>query len=443
MYLPFWQDLLQLLEGSLRREAICLWLTPLTPVLISDDKLILEAPNCIHERIVRQRYLDTMRRAARALRGKELRIDFVLASEDREKPEPGLDRFHSKARPRKPSHLATLNPSYTFQNFIVGSCNRTPYSAALAAARKPGRKHNPLFITGGVGLGKTHLVQAIGAETIADKKRSLIYIPSDRLMDVLMEAFKNREIGSVRRKLSSVDILLIDDIHSLSGKNQIQEEFYSIFNALYKNKSQVVLTSDRPPKEIPRLHQRLTSRFEAGLIVQLTPPTLKTRTRIIEQKAGLLGLTLPRSIVMLLASRIRTNIRRIEGALNKIAAHATIWGNVPDEDGVERLLQDGLFDGDDQSITIRVIQQKVADHFQLKIGILLGHGRSERIVFPRQIAMYLCRKLISSPYADIAAAFSGRDHTTAIHSFRTIEGLLQINTEARETVDSLITAIKA
>jgi len=443
MHLPFWRDLLQVLEGSLSRDAIRLWLAPLTPVLISDDKLILETPNCIHERIVRQRYLDTMRCAAHALRGKELLIDFVLVSGGQEKPEPQPNRFRSAARPRKPSPLVTLNPSYTFQNFIVGSCNRTPYSAALAAARTPGKKHNPLFITGGVGLGKTHLVQAIGAETIAEKKRSLIYIPSDRLMDILMEAFKNREIGSVRRKLSSVDILLIDDIHSLSGKNQIQEEFFFIFNTLYQKKSQVVLTSDRPPREIPRLHQRLATRFEAGLIVQLAPPALRTRTRIIEQKAGLLGLTLPRSIVMLLASRIRTNIRRIEGALNKIAAHATIWGNVPDEEGVEQLLQDGLFDGNDQSVTIRVIQQKVADHFQIKIGTLLGHGRSERIVFPRQIAMYLCRKLISSPYADIAAAFSGRDHTTAIHSYRTIEGLLQSNTEARETVDSLITAIGA
>jgi chromosomal replication initiator protein len=443
MHLPFWRDLLQLLEGSLSKEAIRLWLDPLKPVLISDDKLILEAPNCIHERIVRQRYLGSMRRAARALRGRALLIDFVLVSGDREKPEPNTDRFAAAPRQRKPSRLATLNPNYTFQNFVIGSCNRAPYSAALATARTPGRKHNPLFITGGVGLGKTHLVQAIGAETLAEGKHSLVYIPSDRLMDVLMEAFKNREIGSVRRKLSSVSILLIDDIHSLSGKNQIQEEFFSIFNALYKKKSQVVLTSDRPPREIPRLHQRLASRFEAGSIVQLNPPTLKTRTLIIEQKARLLGLTLPRGIVMLLASRIRTNIRRIEGALNKIAAHATIWGSVPDEEGVEQLLQDGLFDGDDQSITIRAIQQKVADHFQIKIGVLLGHERSGRIVFPRQIAMYLCRKLISSPYADIAAAFSGRDHTTAIHSYRTIEGLLQSNTEARETVDSLVTAIRA
>lgn len=443
MHLPFWRDLLQLLEGSLSGEAIRLWLDPLRPVLISNDKMVLEAPNCIHERIVRQRYLDAMRRAARALSGKELLIDFVLVSGDGGGPTPRPDRLPSIARPQKPSCIAALNPSYTFQNFIIGSCNRAPYSAALAAARNPGRKHNPLFITGGVGLGKTHLIQAIGAEILAEEKHSLVYVPSDRLMDVLMEAYKNREIGGVRRKLSSVQVLLIDDVHSLSGKNQIQEEFFSIFDALYRKRSQVVLTSDRPPRDIPHLHQRLVSRFEAGLIVQLAPPALKTRVLIIEQKARLLGLALPRGIVMLLASRIRTNVRRIEGALNKIAAHATFWGGLPDEEGVEELLQDGLFDGDGQSITIRAIQQKVADHFQIKIGALLGHERSGRIVFPRQIAMYLCRKLISSPYADIAAAFSGRDHTTAIHSYRTIEGLLQSNTEARETVDGLITAIRS
>jgi len=434
---------LQLLEGSLSRDAIRLWLSPLTPLLISDDKLVLEVPNCIHERIVRQRYLDAMRRAAHALSGKTLLIDFVLVSGGQTAPEPQPTRLPSMARQRKPSYLATLNPNYTFQNFVIGSCNRGPCSAALSAARKPGKKHNPLFITGGVGLGKTHLLQAIGAQTLAEGTHSFICIPSDRLMDVLMEAFKNREIASVRSRLSSVHILLIDDIHSLSGKNQIQEEFFTIFTALCQKRGQIVITSDRPPREIPRLHQRLVSRFEAGSVMQLTPPTLKTRILIIERKARLLGLALPPRIIMLLASRIRTNIRRMEGALNRIAAHATLSGSIPDEEGVEQLLQDGLFDGEEHSVTIRAIQQKVADHFQIKIGTLLGHERRGQIVFPRQIAMYLCRKLISSPYADIGAAFSGRDHTTAIHSHRTIEELLPSNTEARETVDALITAIRS
>jgi chromosomal replication initiator protein len=443
MHLSFWRDLLQLLEGSLNRDAIRLWLLPLTPILISDDKLVLEAPNCIHERIVRQRYLDAMRRAARALSGKALLIDFVLVSGGQTAPEAPPTRLPSMARQRKPSHLATLNPNYSFQNFVVGSCNRGPFSAALSAAEKPGRKHNPLFITGGVGLGKTHLLQAIGAKALAEGRHSFICIPSDRLMDALMEAFKNREIASVRRRLSSAHLLLIDDIHSLSGKNQIQEEFFSIFNALYQKRGQIVITSDRPPREIPRLHQRLVSRFEAGSIMQLTPPTLKTRILILERKARLLGIALPRSITMLLASRIRTNIRRMEGALNRIAAHAALSGSIPDKEGVEELLQDGLFEGEEHSITIRVIQQKVADHFQITIGTLLGYARSGQIVFPRQIAMYLCRKLISMPYADIGAAFSGRDHTTAIYSCKTVEGLLRSNTEARETVDELVTAIRS
>jgi chromosomal replication initiator protein len=443
MHLSFWRNLLQLLEGSLSREAIRLWLLPLAPILISDDKLVLEAPNCIHERIVRQRYLDTMRRAARELSGRAMLIDFVLVSGGQTAPGTQPARLPSTARQRKPSHLATLNPNYTFRNFVIGSCNRGPCSAARSAAEKPGRKHNPLFITGGVGLGKTHLLQAIGAQALAEGRHSFICIPSDRLMDALMEAYKNREIAGVRRRLSSAHLLLIDDIHSLSGKNQIQEEFFSVFNALYQKKGQIVITSDRPPREIPRLHQRLVSRFEAGSIMQLTPPTLKTRILILESKARLLGIALPRSIIVLLASRIRTNIRRMEGALNRIAAHAALSGSIPDQEGVEELLQDGLFDGDEHSITIRAIQRKVADHFQIKIGTLLGYARSGQIVFPRQIAMYLCRKLISSPYADIGAAFSGRDHTTAIHSYKTIEGLLPGNTEARETVDELVTAIRS
>ncbi len=443
MHLPFWRDLLQLLEGSLSRGAIRLWLFPLRPLLISDDKLVLEAPNCIHERIVRQRYLEAMRRGARALKGKTMLIDFVPGSGGQATPEPQPARLPSAPRQRKPSCLAALNPNYTFQNFIIGSCNRGPYSAALSAARNPGKKHNPLFITGGVGLGKTHLLQAIGAKTLAEGTHSFICIPSDRLMDVLMEAFKNREIASVRKRLSSVRLLLIDDIHSLSGKNQIQEEFFTIFTALSQKGGQIVITSDRLPREIPRLHQRVVSRFEAGSVMQLNPPALKTRILIIEQKARLLGLAIPPRIIMLLASRIRTNIRRMEGALNRIAAYAALSGSIPDGEGVEQLLEDGLFDGEGHSITIRAIQQKVADHFQIKISTLLGHERRGRIVFPRQIAMYLCRRLISTPYADIGAAFSGRDHTTAIHSHRTIEELLESNTEARDTVDALITAIRS
>ncbi|MEI6633333.1 MAG: chromosomal replication initiator protein DnaA [Chlamydiota bacterium] len=441
MHLTLWRDLLQLLEGSLSREAIALWILPIKPLLVSREKLVLEVPNGLHERIVRERYLAVIRRCARALTGAAMEVDFVRSSDNGSPVAPPGRLAAPPARGR--ANAVGLNPAYTFQGFVVGSCNRAAYHAAVAAADRPGKKRNPLFITGGVGLGKTHLLQAIGARAASGEKHAFVYTPSDLLMDELMEAVQGRTIARVRKRLSSVSILLVDDIHSLGGKNQVQEEFFSLFTAILGNGGQVVLSSDRPPKEIPRLHQRLVSRFESGTMMELKQPALATRLAILERKARLLGITLPRSVLMLLASEIRSNIRRMEGAVNRLAAQASIGGGIPGREAVDALLRDQLFGGDAQCVTTRGIQQRVASHFQIRLGALLGPARSGRVAFPRQLAMYLCRRLVNSPYADIGAAFSGRDHTTVMHACKTIEDLLRGNGDARDTVDQLITALRS
>ncbi|MCX6357233.1 MAG: chromosomal replication initiator protein DnaA, partial [Candidatus Aureabacteria bacterium] len=292
------------------------------------------------------------------------------------------------------------------------------------------------------GLGKTHLIQAIAAELRCCGRDRSLYIPSDRLIDELMESFKNRSVEQVRKRLSSARWLLVDDIHFLSGRQQIQEEFYHIFDAIYRQKGQIVLTSDRPPKEIPQLPQRLVSRFGDGAIVTLAPPCLRTRIAIIRHKAARLGLALRPDSILLLASRIRTNVRRMEGALNRIAAHAAMTGHPASWDRVEEVLRDTLFEDDGEGITIRKIQQAVSAHYRLKPSLLLGATRAGGVALPRQIAMYLCRKLTGSPFADIGAAFSGRDHTTALHACKTVEGLLSSMTETREAVDELVASIR-
>jgi len=440
MHLTFWRDLLQLLEGSVTREALSLWIAPLTPLLLSDSKIVIEAPSGLHERIVRERYLGTLRRCARVLSGREMQIDFVVTESTPPPPSPPL---LPEARRRPSPQPSNINRNYTFESFIVGRCNRAAYSAARSVADRCRRRHNPLFITGSVGLGKTHLLQAIGAHLLARGERDIICFPSEQLMDELTAAVGNRTIERGRRRLTSSAILLVDDIHFLSGRNQMQEEFFHIFRMLHQKGRQIVLTSDRPPKEIPLLHQRLVSRFESGSLMSLTPPSLRTRISILEHKAKIFGLKLTPDILVLLASRIRTNIRRMEGALNRIAAHAALSGTEPDREIVERILDERHFDCDEGPITVRGIQKRVAAHFQVKLATMLGSGRRETIVLPRQMAMYLCRKLICAPYADIGAAFSGRDHTTALHACKTIEELCRSNSEAREIMDELVTAIRS
>ena len=261
--------------------------------------------------------------------------------------------------------------------------------------------------------------------------------------DEILEAIRGGAVASVKKRLSSVPILLVDDVHSLAGKNQIQEEFFSLFTSVLGRGGQVILSSDRPPKEIPRFQQRLVSRFESGTMIELKKPALSTRLAILGRKAKRLGLSLPRPILMLLASEIRSNIRRMEGAVNRLAAQATIGGGIPGREAVEALLRNDLLGGDAQAVTTRGIQQRVASHFQLRTGTLLGPSRSGRVVFPRHLAMYLCRRLVNSPYADIGAAFSGRDHTTVMHACAAVEELLRRNGDARELVDRLITAIRS
>jgi chromosomal replication initiator protein len=320
----------------------------------------------------------------------------------------------------------------------VGPNNNFAHGAAKAVAQSPGKAYNPLFLYGGVGLGKTHLLQAIGQHVVAHKKNARVaYVSSEKFTNEFITAIQNNSLAKFRKKYRQTDVLLIDDIQFLSGKERIQEEFFHTFNALHEEHKQIVLTCDRPASEIQGLEQRLVSRFEWGLVTDLQPPDVEMRLAILQKKAKVMGVELPEDIINFLAHRIRTNIRRLEGALIRVASYASLTGKPISIDVVESLLREVLHEEGRFAINIEAIQKKVAEHFDIRIADMTSKRRPENIAFPRQIAMYLAREMTQSSLISIGEAFGGRDHGTVIHACRLVKGRMEVDTGVRQTVGLL------
>jgi chromosomal replication initiator protein len=303
---------------------------------------------------------------------------------------------------------------YTFSNFVVGSSNQFAHAAALAVANLPAQAYNPLFLYGGVGLGKTHLLQAIGHH-IGQRSIGVVYLSAERFMNELVNSMQHGHMELFRERYRQVNTLLMDDVQFLTGKDRTQEEFFHTFNALYDAGKQIVVSSDRPPQELISLHERLRSRFASGLIADIQPPDLETRVAILCRKAEERGLSLPPSVAMLVASGVRTNVRELEGCLTRIGAYASLNAQRINEELAEMVLQQLLAEHE-QTITAARIQQAVAEHFGLKTSELRSMRRLRSITFPRQIAMFLCRELTDASLLEIGRHFGGRDHTTVMHS---------------------------
>ncbi len=305
-------------------------------------------------------------------------------------PEPAADR-------NAPNHDLSFNPKNTFDTFVVGNNNNFAYAAALAVAQSPGKSYNPLFLYGGVGLGKTHLLHAIGQHVVGHKKGARVaYVSSEKFTNEYIDGIQNNQLARFRKKYRQTDVLLIDDIQFLAGKERIQEEFFHTFNALHEAHSQIVLTCDRPASEIQNLEHRLVSRFEWGLVTDLQPPDVEMRLAILQKKAQIMGVQLPEEIMNFLANRIRTNIRRLEGALIRVASYAALTGKKLTLEVVEGLLREILHEEGRYSISIEVIQKKVAEHFDIRLADMTSKRRPENIAFPRQVAMFLSRQMTES-----------------------------------------------
>ncbi|HEY0549650.1 MAG TPA: chromosomal replication initiator protein DnaA [Verrucomicrobiae bacterium] len=439
-----WGTVQQSLQSLVSTELYRLWFSNIHPRALDHDCLTLEVKDDFTEVWLEKNYLDLIREKAILATGRPIKVKLEVGNQ----PTIQADNAMRGAQPKieaEPIERATssgrelsFNPRNTFDTFVVGTNNHFAHGAAMAVAQTPGKSYNPLFLYGGVGLGKTHLLHAIGQHVASHRKAARVaYVSSEKFTNEFIDAIQNNQLVRFRRRYRQTDVLLIDDIQFLSGKERIQEEFFHTFNALHEAHKQIVLTCDRPANEIQGLEQRLVSRFEWGLSTDLQPPDVETRLAILRKKAKGMGVQLPDEILGFIAQRIRTNIRRLEGALNRVASYAAITKMPLTVERAEGLLRELLQEEGRHTITIEVIQKKVAEHFDIRIADMTSRRRPENIAFPRQIAMYLSRHLTDSSLNVIGEAFGGRDHGTVLHAFRLVKGRMEVDCDVRQSVSFL------
>jgi chromosomal replication initiator protein len=336
----------------------------------------------------------------------------------------------------------SLNPKYTFESFVVGSSNQFAHAAARAVAEIPSKSYNPLFIYGGVGLGKTHLMHAIGHYIQARQRRlNLLYISADRFINEMINAIRFDRLPAFRQKYRSIDVLLVDDIQFIAGKDRTQEEFFHIFNALHDGQKQIVISSDCPPRQIPTLEERLHSRFEWGLIADIQAPDIETKVAILRKKAEAERVELPENVALFIASKVKTNIRELEGSLIRLIAYASLTGRDIDLPLAQETLRE-LLHTEDKPITIEMIQKFVADHYNVKLAELKAKNNAKSVAVPRQIAMYLTKSLTRASLPEIGKEFGGKHHSTVIHSVRKIDGLRKRDPEFDRLINSFVQAFR-
>jgi chromosomal replication initiator protein len=437
-----WAAAQQRLRTMLSTDIYNLWFAPVTVHVLEGDTLTLDVANDFCEVWLQENYLDVLQRVTAQVSGQPLKIQFRVAGTPMV-PKARPDGENHKVRRKEDADTAgarepVFNPRNTFDNFVVGANNTFAHAAALAVAQGPGKAYNPLFVYSGVGLGKTHLLHAIGQFVVHQKKSVRVtYVSCEKFTNEFIDAIQNNQLMRFRRKYRQTDVFLIDDVQFLAGKERIQEEFFHTFNTLHEAHKQIVLTCDRPPGEIQNLEQRLVSRFEWGLTTDIQAPDVETRLAILRQKAKLMAVEVPDEILGFLAHRIRTNIRRLEGALVRVTSYQSLVGKKLTVEGIENLLREILHEEGRHTITIEAIQKKVAEHFDIRLADMSSKRRPEHIAFPRQIAMYLARTLTESSLNTIGEAFGGRDHGTVLHACRLVKDRMQVDATVRQKVSYL------
>lgn len=466
-----WNTALEHLRAKLTRDTFAMWFAPLRAHTVDDRKIDLQAPNEFCEVWLQDNYLSLIQDAVSVAAGCRLEVKFITPTPVATpvpvvQAQPGQAGAESVAVPvtvaGTPTSVAGagasapaptakaraehhgvngenhFNPKNTFDSYVVGTNNNFAYAAAKAVAEVPGKRYNPLFLYGGVGLGKTHLLHAIGQQVTTDRKAARVaYVSSEKFTNEYIDAIQNNKLVAFRKKYRQIDVLLIDDIQFLAGKERIQEEFFHTFNTLHESHKQIVLTCDRPASEIQGLEQRLVSRFEWGLVTDLQPPDIEMRLAILKKKAQSMNVALGDDVINFLASRIRTNIRRLEGALIRVASYSSLTGKKLSIEIVEGLLREILHEEGRQTISIEVIQKKVAEHYDIRLADMTSKRRPENIAFPRQIAMYLSRQLTESSLNTIGEAFGGRDHGTVLHACRLVKDRMEVDSDVRQIVQYL------
>jgi chromosomal replication initiator protein len=442
-----WQKLSSALQPQVSSDTFKRWFSALELVDASEDSFTFRVPNNIYQYWIESNHMAALQSAIAEVFGGPREVKFVSPSEPVAElipEESSAGKTSETGRSSKSSSAAPgLNPRNTFESFVVGPNNEIAHAASLAVAQAPARTYNPLFIYGGVGLGKTHLMQAIGQYVQGKKKNTkVIYLSSELFINEFIDAIQHSNLVKFRKRYRQADVLLIDDIQFLSGKERSQEEFFHTFNTLFDGHKQIVLSSDRPASEIANLEQRLVSRFEWGLTAELQPPDVETRTAILRKKARGMQVKLPDEVFDFLANRIRTNVRRLEGALLRVASFASISGKELTRDVIERLLKDILQEEARHSVTIEQIQRRVAEHFDVRLADMTSKRRPANIAFPRQVAMYLARELTKASLNEIGDAFGGRDHGTVLHACKLVKRRMKEEDNVRQTISFIDSALQ-
>jgi len=422
-----WDEILARIETKVNRHSFYTWFRPTSLLAEDGTSITVRVPNPAYKEWLTKHYSGVMAEAASEVKRPNLLVNFIADSTN---DGPSILLSADEAAVLEGAHAATvqpgttgLNPRYTFDTFIVGSSNQFAHAASRAVAEAPSRSYNPLFIYGGVGLGKTHLMHAIGQYVLQhDRNLKLTYISSERFMNEMINAVRYDRVLDFRERYRSVDVLLVDDIQFLAGKEGTQTEFFHTFNALYDSQKQIVLSSDCPPHEIPALEERLRSRFEWGLIADIQSPDLETKVAILKKKAEAEAVPLPDNVAMYIAGRIKSNVRELEGSLIRLIAFASLTGQEISLPLTQDVLKNVL-DHEQKAVTIESIQKFVAEYYNLKMVELKSRNNSKSVAMPRQIAMYLCKSLTRASLPEIGRSFGGKHHSTVIHSIRKVEDL--------------------
>jgi chromosomal replication initiator protein len=438
-----WDEILARIETKVNRHSFYTWFRPTTFIGADRVSVTVRVPNALFKDWLTKHYSGVITEATSELKCPNLVINFVAdAQADAAAAIPlsaeEAAALQSEPQPPAPPGSAGLNPRYTFDTFIVGGSNQFAHAACRAVAEAPSRSYNPLFIYGGVGLGKTHLMHAVGQYVLQhDRNLKLTYISSERFMNEMINAVRYDRVLDFRERYRSVDVLLVDDIQFLAGKEGTQTEFFHTFNALYDSQKQIVLSSDCPPHEIPALEERLRSRFEWGLIADIQSPDLETKVAILKKKAETEAVPLPDNVAMYIAGKIKSNIRELEGSLIRLIAYASLTGQEISLTLTQDVLRNVL-DHEEKAVTIEVIQKHVADYYNLKLVDLKSRNNSKSIAMPRQIAMYLCKSLTHASLPEIGRSFGGKHHSTVIHSIRKVEDLRKKDSDFNSLIGNFL-----
>ena len=436
-----WEQTLNVLKNEMSEVSFNTWMKSCNPISISEDTIKISVPNSFTRDILNNRYKDLVANSIQGICSKLYKLEFLISSEVA--LEEKNKAIKIKGSPLNEEISNTLNPKYTFDSFVIGNSNRFAHAASLAVAEAPAKAYNPLFIYGGVGLGKTHLMHAIGHYILENNPNAKVeYVSSEKFTNELINAIKHDKNEEFRNKYRHVDVLLIDDIQFIAGKEGTQEEFFHTFNALHDANKQIILSSDRPPKEIPTLEDRLRSRFEWGLIADIQVPDFETRMAILKKKADLERLNVPNEVMVYVATKIKSNIRELEGALIRIVAYSSLTNREITVDLASEALKDIISKKQGKSITIESIQDIVSSYFNLRVEDFKSQRRTRNVAYPRQIAMYLSRKLTDMSLPKIGEEFGGRDHTTVIHAYEKISENLKTDEGLQSTIDDITKKLK-